>query len=184
MSGTTRSLEGGLAAADLRPSSVGTSEVALNSLGAGDLAPSSVGTSEVANGSIGSDDLAPAAFGARAYGHVGSAGSLNLGRSKNASVTHPATGVYCIALAAGIDPASAVLIVEPEFSDDFTNPPTDNVSVVEWDINEASAGCPVSTLAVRSWVYNGDSTDNDDGGGNTTGDDLSEIDQSFAFVVP
>jgi hypothetical protein len=49
---------GGLAAADLKPSSVGTSEVALNSLGAGDLAANSVGTSEVAPDSLGLADLA------------------------------------------------------------------------------------------------------------------------------
>jgi hypothetical protein len=49
---------GGLVAADLRPSSVGTSEVALNSLGAGDLAANSVGTSEVAPDSLGLADLA------------------------------------------------------------------------------------------------------------------------------
>ena len=44
--------QGGLVAADLRASSVGTSEVALNSLGAGDLAPNSVGSSELTNGAV------------------------------------------------------------------------------------------------------------------------------------
>ena len=48
---------GGLTAADLRPSSVGTSEVADNALGAGDLAPSSVGSSEVASDSLGGGDI-------------------------------------------------------------------------------------------------------------------------------
>jgi hypothetical protein len=50
---------GGLAAVDLRPGSVGTSEVVDESLGAGDLAPGSVASSEVAADSLGSGDLAP-----------------------------------------------------------------------------------------------------------------------------
>jgi hypothetical protein len=48
---------GGLAAADLKPGSVGTSEVAADSLGAGDLAPSSVGSSEVVNNSLTGADV-------------------------------------------------------------------------------------------------------------------------------
>jgi hypothetical protein len=43
---------GGLAAADLRPNSVGASEVAADSLGEGDLAPDSVGSSEVIDGGL------------------------------------------------------------------------------------------------------------------------------------
>ena len=50
---------GGLTAVDLRPGSVGTSEVADESLGAGDLAAGSVGTSEVVADSLAAGDLAP-----------------------------------------------------------------------------------------------------------------------------
>jgi hypothetical protein len=50
---------GGLSAADLRPGSVGTSEVAADSLGTADLAPGSVASSEVADDSLGAGDLAP-----------------------------------------------------------------------------------------------------------------------------
>ena len=60
---TQTSPAGGLGAVDLKPSSVGTSEVALDSLGAGDLAPSSVGTSEVAINSLGAGDLASSSVG-------------------------------------------------------------------------------------------------------------------------
>jgi trimeric autotransporter adhesin len=49
---------GGLAAADLRPDSVGTSEVALNSLNSLDLSPNSVGFSEIADNSIRTEDVA------------------------------------------------------------------------------------------------------------------------------
>jgi hypothetical protein len=54
---------GGLQAADLRPDSVGTSEVADDSLGSGDLAPDSVGSSEVAFKSLGSADLGVSSVG-------------------------------------------------------------------------------------------------------------------------
>lgn len=56
---------GGLAAADLRPNSVGTSEVAGDSLGAADLASSSVGTSEIASGSLGTGAFASSIPAAR-----------------------------------------------------------------------------------------------------------------------
>ena len=54
---------GGLAAADLRPASVGTSEVAADSLGAADLAPSSVGTSEAADNSLTGTDIVESSLG-------------------------------------------------------------------------------------------------------------------------
>lgn len=57
-------LGGGLTAVDLRPGSVGGSEVTDSSLGAADLAPSSVGTSEVSDGSLGAVDLAVGSVGA------------------------------------------------------------------------------------------------------------------------
>jgi hypothetical protein len=168
--------QGGLVAADLRPSSVGTSEVAANSLGAGDLAPNSVGTSEVADGSIGSSDLAPAVVGARAYGRVDSVNQLS--RSKNViSVTHPATGVFCINLADGIDEASAVLVVGPDINGSATDASFDRVTVVQW--NSAGSGCPAGRLEVRTFIYFGDSTDN-----NVGGDNLEAEDEAFAFVVP
>jgi hypothetical protein len=54
---------GGLAATDLKPGSVGTSEVAADSLGAGDLAPGSVGSSEVVNDSLTGADVSEATLG-------------------------------------------------------------------------------------------------------------------------
>ncbi len=65
---------GGLAAVDLRPGSVGTSEVVDESLGAGDLAPGSVGSSETAADSVGSSEVAAdsLAAGDLAPGSVGS----------------------------------------------------------------------------------------------------------------
>jgi len=141
------------------------------------IASNAVGTSEVANGSIQSADLAPSAGGARAYGRVASNGDLS--RSKNvASVTHTASsGIYCIELAANIDPGSAVLVVGPESVANGTNVNAETVSVVEWDM--FGAGCPAGTLGVRTYVDDGDETDD-----TTGGDDVRVDDESFAFLVP
>jgi hypothetical protein len=182
---------GGLVAADLRPNSVGSSEVTNFSLGNGDFLTGSVDTrvatdnslsgADVADGSIASDDLAPAARGARAYGRVSAGGTLS--RSKNVtSVTPVSTGVYCIALASSINPASAVLVVGPDFSENGTSTTIDSASVAEWDAN--APNCP-SSLQVRTFVYDGDPLDNNDGTGDLPGNDTVAADnESFSFVVP
>jgi hypothetical protein len=59
---------GGLAAADLQPNSVGSSEVALNSLTAFDLASDSVGSVEVATETLGSSDIGTNAVGTSEVG--------------------------------------------------------------------------------------------------------------------
>jgi len=194
---------GGLQAVDLRPDSVGSSELAPDSVatseivedgiqqedldafsvGSPQIASGAVRSSEVANGTVGSIDLAPSALGARAYGRVSSGGSLT--RSKNvASVNSPAAppGIFCITLGGGIDPASAVLVPAPDQSGNETIPPLDDVSVVEWDSSGDS--CSSGTLEVDTFVYRGDGTDDDDGGGNTIGDNLEENYEAFVFVVP
>ncbi len=85
-------------------------------------------------------------------------------------------------LAASIDPASAVLVVGPDYSSNGTSTGSDNASVVEWD---ASASCGSQSLAVRTFFYNGDPLDNNDGTGDTVGGDiLTEDDEPFAFVIP
>ena len=119
-------------------------------------------------GSIARGDLAPAARGARAYARVSSGGFPV--RSKNvASVTHPATGVYCITLGGGIDPASAVLVVSPEAFASGTDPGADHLAHAEWIIT-GSGDCPTDTLVVLTYLYDGS--------------DLTYSDGSFAFVVP
>jgi hypothetical protein len=149
---------------------------------AADLRPNSVGTSEVADASIASGDLTAAARGARAYGLVDSGG--NLVRGKNVtSVNRVGNGIFCINLAASIDPTTAVLTVGPDHAGNATDIITDNVSVVEWD-SAGNPPCRAPALTVRTFFYDGDSTDDDSGGGNTPGDRLVIANQSFAFVVP
>jgi hypothetical protein len=144
-----------------------------------DVAANAVKGSNIVDGGVANADLAAAARGARAYGLVDKAG--NLSRSKNASITHPATGTYCIRLLGGINPAAAVLLVSPDYSFDNTSPNT--AAHVEW----ASAGapsCPAGKLAVRTLGFFNDPTDNDHGGGDTSADVGYLTDEGFAFVVP
>jgi len=171
---------GGLVSADVRND---TQTAPAGGLGAVDLKPSSVGSSEVTNGSIASGDLAPAARGARAYGRVDALGGLS--RSKNVdSVSHPFTGVYCIDPAAGIDPASAVLVVASDSAGNATDTSFDDISVPEW--NSAAVGCPAGTMQVMTFVYFGDATDDNDGSGtvSASGDDLNIADDPFTFLIP
>jgi hypothetical protein len=148
------------------------------------IAANAVGTAEVEDGSIGIADLAGAARGARAYGRVAANGVLSLGRTKGvASVNHPLTGVYCITPAASINPDTAVLVVAPDFTGSSTDTGAEDFPVVQWRSSN-SAFCPAGRLEVWTFVYDGDPTDDDDGGGNSTGDDLDIDNQPFTFVVP
>jgi hypothetical protein len=155
---------GGLAALDLRPNSVGSSEVTNNSLGLG--------------------DLAPAARGARAYGAVGPGNFLH--KSKNVTaVSNPSSGLFCITLASNINLDGAVLVVSPDFATTGTSAGSANPAHVEWyGGSPGGVGCPSGTAPVLTFTYNGDETDDDDGGGNTTGDNLVASNQGFSFVVP
>ena len=60
-------------------------------------------------------------------------------------MTNPSNGVYCIALAPEIDPATAVAIVAPDFVSDSTTFGSNAAqAIVEWD----SDGCPGIGLEV------------------------------------
>lgn len=130
---------------------------------------------------------------ARAYGHVSATGGLT--RSRNVlSVTKLAGATYCIALAPSIDPAGAVLITEEDDDNNGTSGTGANHSHIEWDSGSPNeTGCPPNTMAVQTWVYNGDSTDNDSTAAGTNsqirdhslpGDALVGDPEPFAFMVP
>jgi hypothetical protein len=95
-------------------------------------------------------------------------------------VTHPSLGTYCITLAAGIDPTSAVLVVGPDFFGNGTG--VNDVSDVEWQ--STVSDCPAGTLQVVTFVYDGDGVDNVVGTADLPGDSLPPNDEPFAFVVP
>jgi Collagen triple helix repeat (20 copies) len=88
---------------------------------------------------------------ARAYGFVDVNGTLS--RAKNiVSVTNPTPGNYCLTLAPGIDPATAVPIVAADFNNDDTNVGADeSQAIVEaGDANSPHLNCPNGTIRVAT----------------------------------
>src|SRR6478736_8507493 len=81
---------------------------------------------------------------ARAYGLVAADGTLNTSRSKNVTQvgTSPGSGVYCIRLAAGIDPATTGVIATVDyFEDDTTFNANGSQAFVEW-YSPTANDCP------------------------------------------
>jgi hypothetical protein len=147
------------------------------------IASDAVGSSELTDGSIENADLAPEVRAARAYGRVAANGTLSLTRIHNVlDAARASTGVYCIQLGESINPNTAVLLVEPDFTGDSTDTSGENLAVAEW--RSGGGFCAAGRMEVWTFVYDGDATDDDDGGGNTTGDNLDVADQPFTFVVP
>jgi hypothetical protein len=167
-------------AATFGKDSVKSRHVADNKLKSKDLKDGKgVKSEDVIDGSLASTDLANEARGA--YGKVDAGGGLTNARNVT-GVSRPDVGVYCITLAAGIDPATAVLLVTPDNQQNGTNPGAESVSVVEWD--SQVDGCPAGTLEVNTFVYDGDDIDNDGGTANSAGDDLIVNNEAFSFAVP
>lgn len=97
---------------------------------------------------------------ARAYGETANnAGDLIEARSKNATVRHPGTGVYCITPGAGIDPATASLIVSADFANSGTNK-----TIAQ--IRSTNIDCNTGELEVRIW------------------NDGAAKDAQFSFLIP
>jgi hypothetical protein len=112
---------------------------------------------------------------ARAYGRVAPDGTLT--RSKNATVSHTAgTGIYCIALSAGIDPTTTVLVATPDFNGDSTNFASNaSQAVVEW-LSDAT-NCPGQMEVLTGSRRESGSTP-------VNSVNLTEDDEAFSFVVP
>jgi hypothetical protein len=170
-------------APDIANNAVNGAKVVNNSIAGTDLAPNSVTSGKVVNGSIGTADLAPAAVGARAYGSVANDGTLS--KDKNVvSVTNPSAGSFCITLAAGIDPSTAVLVVGPDAANNSTGLDAlgPRLGLAEW-VSTLSQ-CPAGTVEVMTRRFDFDGNDNNDGTGDGPGDDIELANQGFAFVVP
>ncbi|MBS1877874.1 MAG: hypothetical protein JST31_00020 [Actinobacteria bacterium] len=104
---------------------------------------------------------APGAPGsARAYGETANeAGTLIAARSKNATVRHAATGIYCITPAAGINPTTASLLVSADFANSGT-------SKTIAQIRSSNIDCNAGELEVRIW------------------NDGTPLDAQFSFLIP
>jgi hypothetical protein len=118
---------------------------------------------------------------ARAYGLVHHDGSFE--RSKNVTaVTHPKTGVYCIALAAGIDPNQTGVVATPDFTSDSTTTGIGNSkqAFVEWRTN-AAPDC-LGKLAVVTGYRGVVTSGSPDGDVRAVTNEFH--DEPFFFVVP
>lgn len=125
-------------------------------------------------GTQGAPGPAGAAGTARAYGVVSAAGALNSARSKAiASVSKPAGtfGIYCVALAAGIDPASTTIVAVPDNSD----PASSSKAIAQ--VDSSAADCPAGRLEVETRKLAIDTT--------VPGQIVAHhSDNGFSFVVP
>jgi hypothetical protein len=105
---------------DLRADAVDGSKIQDNSISSTEVVANSLNGSDITDATIGVTDLTAGALGARAYGRVSALSALS--RSKNiASVTNPMDGLFCIDPAFGIDPSTAVLLVDSDWSGDSTS---------------------------------------------------------------
>jgi Collagen triple helix repeat (20 copies) len=190
-----------LAATTLVPrNSVGSAQVINGSLRKADLSRATVAALHGARGVRGPQGIQgaqgpPGAQGAqgaqgvqgvpgtaRAYGLVSADGTLT--RSKNVvSVTAEGSGVYCIALAAGIDAGQTGAVVTPDYAEDLTDlsgSTNGNQAIAEFA--SASEGCAAGQLEVDTGVRTVTTTGSAD-------NDVREVDnvpqnEGFFFIVP
>jgi len=134
-----------------------------------------------AQGTQGIQGVQGVAGTARAYGRVASNGTLT--RSKNiTSVGHPATGVYCLVPAAGIDAAQTGLIATPDYTADSTviGGTNGHQAIVEW--RSQPSACAAGQMQVITGLRSVSTTGSSDGDIRTVNNDFA--DQGFFFVIP
>jgi hypothetical protein len=97
--------------------------------------------------------------------------------------TFPGSGVYCILLAPGIDPAQTGLVATPDFFDDDTvvDAPNAAQAFVEWSSPTAN-DCPAGHLMVVTGFRSVSTAGSSDGDVRTVNNSLAP--EGFFFVVP
>lgn len=136
-------------------------------------------------GQTGGQGPTGAAGTARAYGRVGASGTITRSKGVVGNATNPQPGYYCIEIDSSIDVPSTVMVVNPEYSTSSTSPSNtfEKFALAEWD--QVAQFCPgTQTMSVRTLMYDGDQTDNNDDTGDSPGDDLILQNEPFSFVVP
>ncbi len=176
--------DGEVKGAEIANGQVTADELAANSVRADELADGQVRSQEIANGQVQAEDLAagvaPGASGARAWGLVDAAGTLQRSEQVTA-VSRMADGIYCIDPAPGIDPTTAVMLVGENFAGSFTSGGADDISHAEW--NSSPSSCSAGTMEVRT--YFGQGTPANPGSEfDFGGFDMIAVDQPFVFAIP
>lgn len=140
-----------------------------NALTGADLRDGSVGGADVADGSLSAGDLSGAArtalAGPVASGRVSSSGSLTASHGP-VTVVKGAIGWYCLSVA-GATPATHVVVVTPNYSNDSTNPDTDITAGAEAVVDSP---CAAGEFGVTTFLRNGTGA-------------VDVANQGFTFVV-
>jgi hypothetical protein len=132
-----------------------------------DLKTAAVTGGKVKNGTLMAADFKAGQLSARAYGRV--AGDGTLARSKNViGITRPFTGVYCIALAAGIDVSQTGVVATVDQAASTGGP--EQLYSVAW--YSPGISCPAGQLQVLTYVSD------------FALGDVEYSDVPFFFVVP
>jgi hypothetical protein len=173
---------------DIKDGEVHTEDLANLAVTAGKLNNSSVGKNKVAgnaidsariaDGTIGAQDLAAGVSGPRAYGLIQGTGHT---RDKNVvAVTNPVPGLFCIQVAAGIDPNASSAVATPDYTDDQTLiGDNNNQAVVEVETSIPACG---SNLAIETFVRSV-GTGSEAGGTVVRTISLTRQNQPFFFVL-
>ena len=193
----------GYAALQLPKNSVGSKQIKKGAVKTSEIANNAVTGAKVRGGSLTASDfqagslprgekgergergpagpagLTGPAGSARAYGYVAGDGTLNPARSRGgATVTHPFTGRYCIAIP-GVTPASGVMTVDLDFNNSATMaPPPDPGDAAGFvEVDYTAPGCAPGEFRVNAIEQQFDAV---------TGAHIGNeyFDQPFAFVVP
>jgi len=119
---------------------------------------------------------------ARAYGLVAADGTLSRSKNVTGVGTFPGSGVYCIRLAAGIDPAQTGVIATVDFFDSDTDFDVNgNQAFVEW-YSPTSNDCPAGDLMVMTFVRSVSTAGSGDGDVRSVTN--TQTPEGFFFVVP
>lgn len=122
--------------AKIKKGAVTTDDLKDQTVGFNDLAPGVV--LQGPKGDTGERGAAGDPAPARAYGYAH--GNNQFSKSKNVvDISNPATGKYCIQLAAGIDPVTAVVIATPDFGNGQTTGPSGSNNNADQAIIEADS---------------------------------------------
>jgi hypothetical protein len=121
---------------------------------------------------------------ARAYGQVSPGGVVTRSKNVIGNATGP-TGIYCLKLAAGIDPSTTGLVATPDYNTDSTSPPDATAHV---EFNSDSSDCPGGTIEVKGFNVDTSATTavTDPQGGTVAAPTykVSASNEGFFFVVP
>ena len=145
---TDEIVNGQVRTADIGDGEVSVADIAQNAVATDEVATGGVRTAEIANGQVQAEDLAagvePGASGARAYGTVLWNGDLS--RAKGVTDVTAGGGIYCIALAGSINPATATLVVG---ADRVQSPFAPDIADFALAITDSSNdSCPAGELEI------------------------------------